>query len=585
MAISAAQFNKFSAFILIFLLSIIGTQAQDLTKVDPVLLENSENQQACFIVFQPVDVSEAYSINGKENKGQFVCELLQREAIQAQREVRSYLEIDHIPYRSYYLVNAIFTNLNSPQIRDLSSFDEVKAIIANGSLERESVEEELALRSPELTWGLTMIGADKVWELGYRGQGAVVGDEDTGVKWDIPAIEKSYRGNISGQVDHNYHWHDAIHEINPMHNDSIIAPENNPCGLDSRVPCDDHGHGTHTVGTISGEDGDIKIGVAPESKWIACRCMERGYGTLQTYVECFEWFLAPTDLDGIEPKPELAPDVINNSWSCPEIEGCNPSNFDVMERAVDNLKAAGILVVVSAGNSGSKCSTVNTPAAIFENSFTVGATHRGDTITGFSSRGPVLVDSSYRIKPNVAAPGHSVKSQLPDSTYAHWNGTSMAGPHVSGLIALIISANPELRGEVDMIEDIIESTAVPKTLFGEGCDADSMAVPNNIYGYGRINALAAVQKALSLVSTSSTTTTLSDISYTSPFSRSLQVSWTDREQFTQAEIYNLAGERVFSADVAKQTGLNWDTANLPTGMYILKLSSSKTERSLKVVKQ
>jgi hypothetical protein len=71
----------------------------------------------------------------------------------------------------------------------------------------------------------------------------------------------------------------------------------------------------------------------------------------------------------------------------------------------------------------------------------------------------------------------------------------MAGPHVAGLVALIISANPALAGNVDRLEDIIEQTAVPKTTT-EMCGLDSATqVPNNTYGWGRIDALAAVQQA------------------------------------------------------------------------------------------
>src|SRR5690606_6949367 len=192
-------------------------------------------------------------------------------------------------------------------------------------------------------------------------------------------------------------------EINPFNADSI-----NPCGLDSKVPCDDNGHGTHTMGTMIGLDGPNQIGVAPEATWCACRNMERGWGTPFTYLECFEWFLAPTDLNNQNPDPTKAPHVINNSWSCPQAEGCDSSNWMLLDMAVMNLRLAGTVVVVSAGNSGSGCGSVSTPAAMFEGSFSVGATRENDTIAGFSSRGPVFVDGSLRLKPNVAAPGVSV---------------------------------------------------------------------------------------------------------------------------------------------------------------------------------
>ena len=126
------------------------------------------------------------------------------------------------------------------------------------------------------------------------------------------------------------------------------------------------------MGTMVGDDGlGNQIGVAPDARWIACRNMERGYGSPATYIECFEFFLAPTDVNGNNPNPALAPHVINNSWGCPPMEGCNPDNFGTIDKVVKALKTAGIVVVASAGNSGSKCSKVDEPAAIFAAVFSV----------------------------------------------------------------------------------------------------------------------------------------------------------------------------------------------------------------------
>ena len=149
----------------------------------------------------------------------------------------------------------------------------------------------------------------------------------------VPRLERLAR-------NHNYNWHDSIHS------------GGGSCGADSPAPCDDFGHGTHTMGTMVGDDGGTnKIGVAPRRKWIGCRNMDQGVGTPATYTECFQWFIAPTDLPNQNPDPSKAPHVINNSWGCPPSEGCTDPT--VLQTVVENTRAAGIEVVVSAGNAGS----------------------------------------------------------------------------------------------------------------------------------------------------------------------------------------------------------------------------------------
>ncbi|MBL0027695.1 MAG: S8 family serine peptidase [Rhodanobacteraceae bacterium] len=253
------------------------------------------------------------------------------------------------------------------------------------------------------------------------------------------------------------------------------------------------------MGTMVGNDGGTnQIGVAPDAKWIGCRNMDQGNGTPTTYLECFNWFLAPTDLNGQNPDPSKAPHVINNSWGCPTSEGCNSGNWATMRTAVANLTAAGVLVVASAGNSGSACSTVNDPPAMFSESFSVGAFSSGTgAIASFSSRGPVTVDGSGRMKPDIAAPGVGVRSSTfgSDTAYGSMSGTSMAGPHVVGAAALLMSAVPQLKRQPALVRQFLAQSATAVSVVST---CSSNGVPNNVWGSGRLDVLAAVQAALAV---------------------------------------------------------------------------------------
>jgi subtilisin family serine protease len=245
------------------------------------------------------------------------------------------------------------------------------------------------------------------------------------------------------------------------------------------------------MGTIVGDDGaGNQIGMAPGARWIGCRNMDRGNGTPLTYTECFQWFIAPTDLSGNHPDPSKAPDVINDSWLCPPSEGCTDPMM--LQTLVQTVRAAGIVVVASAGNTGPDCSTIVWAPSLYDPSFTVGATDATDAIASFSSRGPVIQGTNTLIKPDISAPGLMIRSSALKATYSVSSGTSMAGPHVTGLVALLISAHPELRGQVDGIERIIEHSAVHLTS-AQNCGGLSGAlIPNPVFGWGRIDALAAL---------------------------------------------------------------------------------------------
>ena len=487
-------------FLLLLCLMLLGSLLSNaqMAKIDPALLTIAQKQlELDYIVLldQNNDLtSRASNLAGKKNKGRMVYTHLKTMSDQSQAGLTQWLFQNKIKYTPFFIANCVQVKSNFEVLKTIAARPEVKKISLNFNIRTERIETEqsIASRDAQPEWGIQRIGADSVWRMGFSGQNITVGGQDTGYDWTVSPLKSKYRGFVNDTTAlHDFNWHDAIHNQSPLATDSL-----NPCGYNLKEPCDDNNHGTHTMGTMVGSDSSNLIGVAPGAQWMACRNMERGNGQLSTYLECFEWFLAPTDLNGENANPDKAPHVINNSWYCSPEEGCNPGNWDALQIAVKNLKAAGVVVVVSAGNSGPGCSTIDAPPAHFESSFSVGATMFNDTIANFSSRGPVVIDSSFRIKPDVAAPGRGVRSVIRGGSFASFNGTSMAGPHVAGLVALILSANPELQGEVAMVEDIIRQTADIK-YSGQDCGGISgQAHPNPIYGYGRINAIKAVELAL-----------------------------------------------------------------------------------------
>ena len=166
-----------------------------------------------------------------------------------------------------------------------------------------------------------------------------------------------------------------------------------------------------------------------------------------------------------------------------------------MRSEVQKLNTAGIMVVAAAGNEGSSCGSVQFPIGIYAETFSIGATDVSDNIAGFSSRGPVTVDGSNRRKPDLSGPGVSVRSSFPPNSYADESGTSMASPHVSGVIALLWSAVPSMRGDIQKTEALLQMSADHKTTT-DGCGGDTPAsIPNNTFGYGIVNAYASVSCA------------------------------------------------------------------------------------------
>ncbi|MDW8102483.1 MAG: S8 family serine peptidase [Anaerolineae bacterium] len=349
-------------------------------------------------------------------------------------------------YFSFWIFNGFALKAKPQAIRQLASHPSVAAIFLDHYRQWLREKPFISLQSTE--WNIERIRAPQVWSsLAISGTGAVVAVMDTGADWLHPALRFNYRGyNPHGPAIHFGNWFDPV--------------------TGSVYPFDDHGHGTHVLGIAVGWGG---IGVAPGARWIAVKVLDgNGFGYDSWIHAGFQWLLAPGG------NPALAPDVVNCSWGTPS------AMSTVFQADIRALRAAGIVPVFAAGNGGPSPGSINSPASLPE-AVAVGASDPYDQVASFSSRGP---SPWNEIRPHVVAPGVNIRSSLPGGTYGYQSGTSMAAPHVTGLIALMRSVSPTLS--VTRTLFLITSTAVPLTL----------TIPNNDSGWGRIDAFAAVAVVL-----------------------------------------------------------------------------------------
>jgi len=472
----------------------LAASPKELAKLSPVLataLASEENADVLVRFTAQPDLRFATQLEDRASRVRFVFESLKANAAESQAKAVALLEKEGVAYRSFYIENAIhIPNASKHLLAKLGALSQTGELTVNSKMILPRLPAIEAMTSFEDTLGepadsLKAIGVDKVWaETGHKGEGITVAGNDTGFAWEHPAIKRQYRGNTALGVSHAYNWHDSVHSIGSR------------CGANSIAPCDDDIHGTHTMGTMVGDDGgNNRIGVAPEAKWIGCRNMNAGTGTVASYLECFEFFMAPYPM-GSSPKdgnPAMAPHIINNSWGCPLGEGCKGNEFLDSVRA---YKAAGILVVAAVGNDGPSCGTIGMPPGGYSGEVlgVAAMNHRNGAIAGFSSRGPSSWNSGVGV--DVSAPGVNVRSSVPGGGYQSLSGTSMASPHMAGVAALLWSARPELIGKIDETIALLRRTAKP-TASTQSCGAfPGNAFPNAVFGSGIVDVYSAVKTPL-----------------------------------------------------------------------------------------
>jgi subtilisin family serine protease len=389
-------------------------------------------------------------------RGVAVVTSLMEHAERTQADLVSYLEsrigTDVIRYQPFWITNSIFVEARPKALLDVAQHRDVVQLETNEGPELiRPVSMEPASRNPgHAEQGLRAINAHKMWQLGFTGEGVIVGGIDSGAEGTHPAVSSNWHGN---SVPASQAWNDP--------------------GYGTTFPTDTDGHGTHITGIMCGLDPVTSdtIGVAFGAEWILGRVI---WGSNSTFNTNLQWMLNP---DGNAQTTDDMPSVVSNSWG--DVPGSCTSSYLT---AIQNLEAAGVAVVFAAGNSGPNPSTIIAPAKSNFSGlqvFSVGAVdgnYEELPITTFSSRGPTTcTQGGDQIKPEVTAPGNHVRSSWTGGYYVYMNGTSMATPHVAGAIALLKQAFPEKTG--NELKQMLYETARDLGETGE----------DNTYGMGIID--------------------------------------------------------------------------------------------------
>jgi len=373
----------------------------------------------------------------------------------SQKDVAAFLKSKGVEFQSFWVNNHIYIkNADPALIERLAQFDSVKFIKLNELIPLEPIA--LNENTVQAEWGIENIEAHLVWSFpgGSNGTGIRVANIDTGVRGTHEALAPNFLGT--------YGWFDP--------------------GLGTTAPNDGNGHGTHTMGTIAGQND---IGVAPGALWQACKGCATDSCSTADLLACGQWVVCPTLPNGQSPNCAMAPHVCSNSWA----GGSGDAWFDDVIRA---WHTAGITPVFANGNAGSACRTAQSPADSQAGVIAVGATTNANGLAAFSSRGPSDFNS---LKPDISAPGQDIRSaySTSDVAYVTISGTSMACPHVAGVVALLKGINPNLSFQ--QTEALLYgNTDTNLTPANQNCDGViDTSYPNHSYGFGKTNALKAAR--------------------------------------------------------------------------------------------
>src|SRR5436190_8237626 len=394
---------------------------------------------------------------------QSVAALTQPQVVSAAQAASSRVNV----YERYWIFNGFAVAAPVSVVQQLAARGDVDYIVEDGTLTMPELPvADNGRDDPAANWNIYQVNAPRTWALGFVGEGRTLANLDSGVDGNHQALSTRWRGILPGHT--------------PA--DSWLDPFN----ISPNFPSATGSHGTHTMGTIAGSFGDStgqgEIGQSKAASWIACRIYDTsGKGPFSQMHRCFQFMADPDN----NPNTNDQPDAVGNSWADTAAE-----TFPDLEWLPDVLawRAVGVIPVFSNANSGPGVGTVSEPAS-YPQSIGVGAVDVNRNIASFSSRGPAENLPPWNdpsnwersdwnlVKPEVVAPGVSVRSSLPNNTYGNFSGTSMASPHVTGLAGLLRQIRPDLT--VNEFYNIIIDMAFFITSWG--------IRPNNNYGWGEID--------------------------------------------------------------------------------------------------
>lgn len=368
---------------------------------------------------------------------------------------------------TFWLSNLILVRLSKDQLYYIANHPMVEAVYPNFKLKVEPIIQNVGVTPKgQLTWGLERLGVSKVWELGINGTGVRVAILDTGIQADHPDLKGKLFTIVEEDPFYPGGWIEFDREGKPVRT----------------MPSDDLGHGTHVAGTIAGGNSSgVSIGIAPGAKLMVAKVVTKGFGTFAQILAGIQWAIDPfyfNETLGRWEKTGFPAHVVSISLGAYIYHDAFPPVADI-------VKALGITMVVAIGNGGP--GTSGTPANV-KSVIAVGAVNEDNNIAWFSSGERVtswrLSSEEPYVKPDFVAPGVKILSSMPPSSYAELAGTSMATPHVSGTVALMIQASNKTG--IDITPDEIYSIL-------KGTSESTMFSSQNIReGWGLINAYRAV---------------------------------------------------------------------------------------------